>query len=349
MAKHKYDAQKLQDVFLNCAEMTPQSRILDLGWTGESLFLQCDSSSPHYIFVGDDIRAVRACETSGRVACHLASPIDLAERFDVVFYHPEGHAAKGQVFHWVEAAFEKLETEGCLFFAGQKDRGVLSYVKHIEAVFGQVDRVGRSGRMQYFKAIKKRKTLGVIPKPYHHVLDVTDLPYGVFQFVTQDGVFSRDGIDPGSRLLLEHVSVFSDAHIFDMGCGYGLLGLACAQLAKNGQVWLSDVSMRAVACATENRAKNQILNAQVSVGDLYECVDDVSLDLILSNPPFHEGNKTAWPLIDGALERLNPGGVLMLVVMRAGPYAKRMETVFGHVETCAEVGGYTVLKSQKKN
>jgi 16S rRNA (guanine1207-N2)-methyltransferase len=136
--------------------------------------------------------------------------------------------------------------------------------------------------------------------------------------------------------------------VFDMGCGYGLLGLVCARLAQNGRVWLSDVSMRAVTCATENMARNQITNAQVGVGDLYESVGDTPLDLILSNPPFHEGNKTAWPLIDGAIERLNPNGVLMLVVMRAGPYIKRMETVFGHVEICAEAGGYTVLKCQKK-
>lgn len=348
MAKHNYDAKKLQDKLISCADLTRQSRILDLGWTGQSLFLQCGIKSPQLIFVGDDVRAVRACEKTGVVARHLSSPIDLAECFDLVFYHPEGHAAKGQVFHWVDAAFEKLNVGGCLFFAGQKDRGVLSYVKHIESVFGQVERVERSGRMQYFKAIKKSKTPSETPQSNQQMLEVADLPGGCFQFITQDGVFSRDGIDPGSRLLLDHISVTPEANVFDMGCGYGLLGLVCARLAPKGQVWLSDVSMRAVTCASENVSKNQITNAQVCVGDLYECVDETPLDLILSNPPFHEGNKTAWPLIDGAVDRLNPNGVLMLVVMRAGPYAKRMESVFGQVEICAEVGGYTVLKCQKK-
>jgi len=348
VSKHKYDAKKHQDTLFNCAELTPQSRILDLGWTGDALFLQCGKTSPHPIFVGDDIRAVRACEDVGMVARHLSSPADLAERFDVAFYHPEGHAAKGQVFHWVDAVFEKLDMGGCLYFAGQKDRGVLSYVKHIEAVFGLVERVGRSGRMQYFKTVKKSQTPGVQPQLYQHVLDENDLPNGAFQFVTQDGVFSRDGIDPGSRLLLRHVSVAPDAHVFDMGCGYGLLGLVCARLVPQGQVWLSDVSKRAINCAVENMNRNQISNAHIGVGDLYECVGDITFDLILSNPPFHEGNKTAWPLIDGAFERLNPNGILMLVVMRAGPYVKRMEAVFGHVEICAEVGGYTVLKCHKK-
>ena len=351
VSKHNYDAKKLQDVLIKCAVFTPQSRILDLGWTGKSLFSQCGIILPHLIFIGDDIREVRACEETGLTARHLASPIeiDIEQRFDMAFYHPEGHATKGQVFHWIDAVFEKLKVGGHFFFSGQKDRGVLSYVKYIESVFTHVERVGRSGRMQYFEAIKKSKTSGVTPQINHQMFEVSDLPGGNFQFITQDGVFSRDGIDPGSRLLLEHVSIAPEAQVFDVGCGYGLLGVVCARLAQRGQVWLSDVSMRAVTCATENVVRNQITNAQVAVGDLYENVGETQLDLIVSNPPFHEGNKTAWPLIDGAIERLNANGALMLVVMRAGPYIKRMDAVFGQVEICAEEGGYTVLKGQKKN
>ena len=298
-------------------------------------------------FVSDDVRAVRDCSGQNVKGYHTQSPSVAPGAFDLGFYHPEGHAAKGQVFNWIDALFEKLRIGGSVLFAGQKDRGVLSYTRRIEAVFGQVERVGRNGRMLFFRATKRSASPGVAPYPSDQLIEAMDLPGGDFQFHTKDGVFSRDGIDAGSRILLDHISVKHDALVFDAGCGYGLLGIVGARLVPDGRVWMGDVSARAVSCARENVALNRVNNASVAVSDLFECAGDTTFDLILSNPPFHEGNKTAWPLIDGAYDKLNSGGVFMIVVMRPGPYVKRLEAVFGRVEICATLNGYTVLKSQK--
>ncbi|MDA0709268.1 MAG: class I SAM-dependent methyltransferase [bacterium] len=354
MAKHVYNAEALQRAFLAAAETGGSDRILDLGWAGRSLCVGVAGREAYFVgdreayFVGDDVRAARLCANTGVEAFHLESPAGVPGLFHAAFYHPEGHAAKGQVFEWIEICFEKLHPNGALFFAGQKDRGVLSYVKHIERVFGQVDRIGRSGRVLFFRAKKGDVGPGVVPTVTNRMVEDSTLTGSLLRFVTRDGVFSRDGIDPGSRLLLDHVDIPPDANVLDMGCGYGLLGLVCAHRAPQGHVWMGDISARAIACARESVAQNKVLNATADISDLYEAFEGKTFDLIVSNPPFHEGNRTAWPFIDGARERLKPNGQFMIVVMRAAPYVKRMGAVFGSVEVCAESGGYTVLRVRKK-
>lgn len=348
MAKMKYDAARMQRDLVACAEISKNHQVLDLGWGGQPFCAPLLRTTTPTFFLSDDIRAVRVGKQGLSHCFHAESPCALQQAFDAVFYHPEGHAAKGQVFHWIDSLFEKLNSNGCLYLAGQKDRGVLSYVKYIEAVFGQVSRVGRSGRMQFFKATKITAEPGTMPTDIVQSFNTPNLPCGELIFETRDGVFSRDGIDPGSRLLLDSVTISSGARVLDIGCGYGFLGIACAKMAPQGEVAMVDVSARAVACTTKNIAINKVQNASAGVSDLYEALEGKIFDLILSNPPFHEGNQTAWPLIDGAFERLTPEGALMLVVMRAGAYIKRIEAVFGQADIVAETGGYTVLRAKKR-
>ena len=54
------------------------------------------------------------------------------------------------------------------------------------------------------------------------------------------GLFSPRAVDEGSRLLLDHVDVAADADCLDLGCGYGVLGLALARAAPRGRSLLID-------------------------------------------------------------------------------------------------------------
>lgn len=349
MAKSHYSPEPLKKAFVDLWIPEANAEVLDLGWAGDVFVNEKASYGSTVTFVGDDIRAVRVSISQGCDAIHAASPRELAKQFGAVFYHPAGHSAKGQVFEWIESAHERLKIEGDFYIAGQKDRGILSYVKYVEQVFGNVRRVGRLGRMQFFTAKKVNDSVRVQSVDTTHTVTYSNVAKKDYSFVTCDGVFSRDGIDPGSQLLLEHLSPSSDATVLDIGCGYGLLGLVCADLVTQGHVTLTDVSARAVACTQQNIFNNRIENAVAEVGDLYEVAQGQQFDLIISNPPFHEGNQTGWPLIDGAWDHLKDNGELVLVVMRPVPYQKRMEKVFGGYEICTESNGYTVVKALKKN
>ena len=47
-----------------------------------------------------------------------------------------------------------------------------------------------------------------------------------FIFYTDNGVFSKDGLDFGSRLLLENIPLTEIGEsLLDVGCGYGVFGI----------------------------------------------------------------------------------------------------------------------------
>src|SRR6266581_8426288 len=106
-----------------------------------------------------------------------------------------------------------------------------------------------------------------------------------FIFQTDAGVFSREGLDRGTELLLEAIEVGPRASILDLGCGYGVIGIVAAHLSEGGHVILTDVNERAAALARKNVAANGVANAEVRSGSLYEPVAGLAFDHILCNPP----------------------------------------------------------------
>src|SRR5437879_7519339 len=59
-----------------------------------------------------------------------------------------------------------------------------------------------------------------------------------FTFQTDSGVFSREGLDRGTELLLEAIEVGPCESILDLGCGYGVIGIVAAHLSEGGHVIL---------------------------------------------------------------------------------------------------------------
>src|SRR5438067_8190668 len=84
---------------------------------------------------------------------------------------------------------------------------------------------------------------------------------------TQPGVFAHRGLDAGTRLLIETMRVSPTAHVLDLGCGYGAVGIVAAKLAERGGAVLVDSDIRATRLAEKNLALNGITNAEVILGD----------------------------------------------------------------------------------
>lgn len=171
-----------------------------------------------------------------------------------------------------------------------------------------------------------------------------------FGFTSDAGVFSRDGIDYGSRVLIRMMDIPSEADMLDVGCGYGPIGLTAAKLAPQGSVTLVDVNERAVELAKANAAANGICNAEFLVSDLFAAVENRKFDVILSNPPIRAGKVVVHRLLTEAHSYLKPGGSLWIVIQnkQGAPSAKaRLEEVFGeqavHLEGMDK--GYRVYRS----
>src|SRR3954471_1015060 len=79
------------------------------------------------------------------------------------------------------------------------------------------------------------------------------LPDVTLDLVTDTGVFSKDDVDPGTKLLLlEGPTPPAQGDLLDLGCGYGAVALALAARSPDATVWAVDVNTRAVDLAAEN-------------------------------------------------------------------------------------------------
>lgn len=172
-----------------------------------------------------------------------------------------------------------------------------------------------------------------------------------FEFLTSSGVFSPRGIDNGTRLLIESMSLPEGGSMLDLGCGYGPVGIVAAMLEPLLEVWMTDINERAVALARENARRNGVENVVVVQGHLYEPVDGKAFDAIVSNPPISAGmRKVVEPLISGAADHLMEKGSLQVVVQsnKGGrALSSLMEKAFGNVEVLSRGSGYRVLRAEK--
>jgi 16S rRNA (guanine1207-N2)-methyltransferase len=172
-----------------------------------------------------------------------------------------------------------------------------------------------------------------------------------FEFLTSSGVFSKNRIDLGTRLLIECMVLPEKGCLLDIGCGYGAVGISAAIFNPNLHVVMVDVNHRAVWLARQNIVKNYAANVEARRGNLYEPVEEMVFDCVLSNPPVSAGMETVKAIICGAPEFMARKGVFQMVV-RSKVGGKRLraffEQAFGTVEVLARESGYRVLISQKQ-
>ncbi len=171
-------------------------------------------------------------------------------------------------------------------------------------------------------------------------------------FMTDLGVFSKSGVDFGTRVLLNTVEKQADTlgnELLDMGCGYGVIGICLKKTFPDKSMTMVDINPRAVELAALNAQKNDV-QAQILVSDGFEELHDHTYSDILTNPPIRAGKKVIYAMFAGAYEHLRPGGSLWVVIRKAqgAPSAHNYITsVFGNCEVIGKENGYFVLKAQK--
>lgn len=167
---------------------------------------------------------------------------------------------------------------------------------------------------------------------------------------TDNGVFSKGGLDFGSRVLIETISdkLSINGSILDVGCGYGPIGISLAKLTRQ-EVTMSDINERAVELTKKNVLQNGV-DASVLVSSIYENIDQADFDLVVSNPPIRAGKDVVHGIIEGSFNHLQNGGKLVMVIQKkqGAPSAeKKMNEIFGNVELLAREKGYWILCSVK--
>jgi 16S rRNA (guanine1207-N2)-methyltransferase len=131
---------------------------------------------------------------------------------------------------------------------------------------------------------------------------------------TDRGVFARDAVDPGTKLLLLDGPPPPPAgDLLDLGCGYGPIAVALARRAPGARVWGVDVNRRALDLCAANAAAAGV---EVRVAAPEDVPPDVRFSGIWSNPPVRIGKAELHELLRTWLARLAPDGLAALVVHR---------------------------------
>lgn len=136
-----------------------------------------------------------------------------------------------------------------------------------------------------------------------------------FTFLTDNGVFSKDGLDFGSRLLLESIPLEEvGGKILDMGCGYGVFGIVISKLTS-AHVDMVDVNLRALHLATRNAKENGVSNVSIFESNVYQNVSS-KYSSIVTNPPIRAGKKVVYDIVMNAKNYLEDDGKLFLVIRK---------------------------------
>ena len=159
------------------------------------------------------------------------------------------------------------------------------------------------------------------------------------------GIFSPREIDDGTRLFFKHIKVKPDDDCFDLGCGYGPIGLTLAKLAPQGQTLMVDKDFMAVEYSNKNAQINHIKNAKAILSNGFQHVDPaLQFDLIASNVPAKVGKEMMSLMLHDARNRLKPNGRLYLVTINGlRQYMKRnLKDIFGNYKKIKQGAKYTI-------
>ena len=166
-----------------------------------------------------------------------------------------------------------------------------------------------------------------------------------FTFLTDNGVFSKDGLDFGSRLLLESIPLDEvGAKVLDMGCGSGTIGIIINKLT-NHDIDMVDVNLRAMHLARRNAKENGCSNINIFESNCYQNITS-KYNTIITNPPIRAGKKIVYEILMSAKKYLEQDGNLFLVIRKeqgAKSIISDLEKEY-NVEILEKKKGFFVLK-----
>ena len=169
----------------------------------------------------------------------------------------------------------------------------------------------------------------------------------ILTFNSDNGVFCKDRLDYGTRLLLENIDWQNvSGPILDVGCGYGPIGIVASKLTGL-DITMCDVNKRALHLCERNIKENKV-SCNVVESNCYENINGL-YNTIITNPPIRAGKKIVYEILFGAKEHLMDDGTLYLVIHKdqgAKSVIKDLEKEY-NIYVLEKDKGFFVIKCKK--
>lgn len=188
-----------------------------------------------------------------------------------------------------------------------------------------------------------------VQSPYP--LQITVEPFQI-PFTNHSNLFSREKLDIGTRFLLSHIPQGNFQSILDLGCANGIIGIKAKLLNPSAKLIFSDESSMAIQSAQMNYRSYFSDSAEFLWTNCYENQNPLSLDLVLCNPPFHQGTAMSdfisWQMFGDASRALVPGGTFRVIGNSHLQYQVPLKKIFGNSQIVASNYKFTIWDSFKR-
>jgi 16S rRNA G1207 methylase RsmC len=206
-------------------------------------------------------------------------------------------------------------------------------------------------------SLAKKKARLIFSKQERELIEnmypkVIDLPVWPNKIENGSNLFSREKLDIGTRFFLENIPTGNFDKILDLGCANGIIGLTAKKKNLNSSIVFSDESYLSIQCAKNNYAQNFEDQAQFFFTNCLEDYQEQDIDLVLCNPPFHQGTTIgdfiAWQMFKDAHRSLKQGGKLRVIGNSHLGYQTKLKKIFKNSEIINKNKKFVVIDAYKK-
>lgn len=178
---------------------------------------------------------------------------------------------------------------------------------------------------------------------------VNDVVNGIpLSLISSHGVFSKERLDLGTRVLLENITIPEKGIVADVGCGYGPIGIYIALKNPNIFVYMIDIDEKAVYLAERNVKRYKLENrVRVIKNNILKNLS-LKFDAIYSNPPLKAGKAFIETMAEQSYDKLNDKAFVELVVYKGEENTKTIfKKYFNDVKVIKRVKGYSIILAVK--
>lgn len=256
-----------------------------------------------------------------------------------ILFYPK---AKERLSWWLYQLSQNFTASQTLWVVGENNGGIKSLPKRVKAYF-DCTKIDSARHCSLFELTRSTEQL---PAP-----EWTSFTHDGQQFFALPGVFSAGRLDKGTDVLLSVLPMLS-GNVLEFGGGCGIITARVASLSSVSHVTALEIDLLATQSSKKTLVENNLSEkAHTLWSNGTQALEPQLFDAIISNPPFHQGIKTAYAPTESffqqAYQWVKPGGTFVWVANDFLNYQSLLEPHFLPAQQLAHDKGFRVFSATR--